>query len=222
MRLAAPTATGRTGRRSSLDLYADTVRALGAGHPLARVQHAVTVATRQAATASALLAASPCIGLVSRGLAVATAAAATLVTVILCGAVAALGVRRRARVQDVILRGGASTAELVRDETARLLAPVHRARVAGRLARALYEGEHWEEYLPASRPPEGVRHLRPNAHVIHEIVSGLDGDTASARAVILLERFLQGGYGAAIYQSGGPDSVRRELGRIRFELGRRV
>ena len=219
MRLAAPTAIGRTGRRSSLDLYADTVRALGADHPLARVQRAVTLATRQAAAASALLVASPCVVLVSRNLAVATAAAATLVTATLCGAVAALGVRRRAHVQDVILRGNASGAELVRDETARVLAPAHRARVAHRLARALHEAEHWEEYVPASRPPESVRHLRPSARVVREIVTGLDGDVASPRPVILLERFLQGGYGAAIYQSSGPDSVRRELGRIRFELG---
>lgn len=219
MRVAAPSAVGRAGRSSSQDLYADAVRVLGAGHPVARTQHAIAIATRQAACTSVLIAAAPCAGVFSRSLAAATCAAATLVTAIIWGAAAGLGVRRRTHVHDLIVRGGAPAAEVVEHEVARVLDPAHRAEVASRLGRALYEAEHWDEYLPASRPPEGVRHLRPSASVIHEITSALHGEAVSPRGVILLVRFLQGGYGADVYQSGGPDAVRRELGRIRFELG---
>ena len=35
--------------------------------------------------------------------------------------------------------------------------------------------------------------------------------------MVMLDRLVQGGYGATVYQ-GGPDWVRRELGRIHFEL----
>jgi hypothetical protein len=219
MKIAAPLSIGRSGRRSSLDLYADAVRTLGPRHPVARSQHSITVAGRHAATACALLAAAPFIGLISRDLAVATGVAAMLVTTISCGVVAALSSRRRTQVHELVLERRSSAAELVRHEVGRLLDPSHRAEVARRLGRALHEAEHWDEYLPASRPPEAVLHLRTNAQAVHAIVEAIHGDEVSPRAVILLERFVKGGYGAAVYQGGGPDLVRRELGRIRFELG---
>lgn len=217
MRLAPPPATWRAGKPSALDVYADTVRALGAGHPLARTQHRIAVAARQAAGVSALLVAAPCAAVLNRDLVVATAAAAALVTAILYGQALALSVRRRTQVHDVILQGRAPAASLVMDEVARLLAPEHRAEVARRLERLLHEAEHWEDYLPSSRPPEGVRQLRPSAWTIHEIVNALQIEGVSARAVIMVERLIQGGYGAEAYR--GADWVRRELGRIRFELG---
>jgi hypothetical protein len=221
MRLASAWPTGRAERRSSLDLYADAVRALGAAHPLARTQHAITIATRQGATTSALLVAAPWIGVVDPSAAIATIAAAGLVTATLCAVAAVLRSQRRAHVCDLILRGDGSAVELVRDESRRLLYPAHRTEIARRLGRTLHDAEHWDEYLPASRPPAGVGHLRGNGRAIREVVDALQADGVSARAVILVERFVHGGYGADAYHSTGSDAVRRELGRIRFELGER-
>lgn len=220
MRFAATSAIERAAGRSSVHLSVDAANTLGAGHPLARTQLAVTIAARQAATASALLVAAPWIALIDRRLAFATGVAAVLVVTILCAVIAVLRSQRRAMVRALILHGDASTVELVRIEMGRLLQPTHRADVACRLGRTLHEAEHWNEYLPASRPPAGVRHLRPSAQAIHEIMDALHADGVSPRAVILVERFVQGGYGADAYHASGPDAVRRELGRIRFELGR--
>jgi hypothetical protein len=217
VRLATRPAIPRPGCRSSLDLYADLVRTLGPDHPLVRTQRAITIATGHALNASVLVVGAACLGPVSRSLAIATAASAGLVTSILCGAVAVLSARRRQRVHDLILEGTPPALGLIRAEVKRLLEPANRARVAHALDRALREGEHWHEYLPASRPPDGVRHLPPNGPLIREIATDLCGERVSARAVILLDRLIQGGYGAAIYQ-GGPDWVKRELGRIHFEL----
>jgi hypothetical protein len=203
---------------SSPALYADLVRTLGPDHPLVRTQRAIATATCHAMDVSALVIAAPCLAVLSRDLAIATVASAALVMTILCGGIAVLRSHRRRMVHDLILQGGPPALVLIRDEVGRLLDPAYRARVARALNRALYEGEHWHEYLPASRPPHGVRHLPPNARLIREITADLCGEHASPRAVIRLDRLIQGGYGAAIYQ-GGPDWVRRELGRIHFELG---
>lgn len=182
-----------------------------------RAQRAVGIARRHALSGSAVLAAAPSLALVSRSLAVATAASAALVTSMLCAAVAMLGSHRRERIHDLILRGSPPALELIRDEVRCLLDLDHRLHVAHALDRALYDGEHWHDYLPASRPPQGVRHLPPNGPLIRQITADLRGERVSPRAVILLSRLIQGGYGAAIYQSG-PEWVSRELGRIHFEL----
>jgi len=203
-----------------MHLYVDAANTLGPGHPLVRTQLAITIAARQAATASSLLVAAPWIAPIDRGLAFATGVTTVVVLTILCAVIAVLRSQRRARVRDLILHGDGSTVALVRYEIGRLLQPTHRADVARRLGRTLHEAEHWNEYLPSSRPPLGVRHLRPSAQTIHEIMDALHGDGVSPRAVILVERFIQGGYGADAYHASGPDAVRRELGRIRFELGR--
>jgi hypothetical protein len=194
-------------------------RTLGPDHPLARTQRAIGVARLQGLVATAMLAAAPVLMLVSRPLAIATAMAAALVASALWVALAVLVQRRRRHAQDVLLDGGAASPGPVRAEVDRLLDPGHTAWMTQALSRALHEGEHWYEYLPASRPPAGARHLPVNRRLIDAIVADLDAGHVSARAAILLERLIEGGYGAAIYD-GGPDRVRRELGRIRFELER--
>jgi hypothetical protein len=100
---------------------------------------------------------------VSRSLAVATAASAALVTSILCGAVTILGRHRREHVHDLILRGGPPAVELIRGEVRRLVDIDNRLQVARALDRALCDGEHWHEYLPASRPPTASAICRPTA-----------------------------------------------------------
>jgi hypothetical protein len=215
-------ASTRAPRRSSSDPDADLVRALGPDHELVRTQRTLSVTIRRASETSALVLATPCLSLLSRDLAIAAASSAALVASILWGAAAVFGSQRRRRVHDLILQERAPQLGLIDAEVRRLLDPRHRARSAQALRRALYEGEHWHDFLPASRPPPGVRHLTSHAHVIRDIARDLDGEGITPRAVILVDQLIEGGYGAAIYQ-GGPDRVGRELGRLRFELtGKRV
>jgi len=213
----ARSATSGGRRASSREAYRALVGVLGAGHPLTRAQLAVDVATDLAVHASALLFAAPCLTLVSRSVAGATEASAAVVAAALWGTVALIGACRRERVHDLILAGAPSGLEVIRSEIRRLLDPTHCARIGATLDAALHEGEHWHEYLPASRPPAGVRHLPPNGWLIRDITARLREAPASPRAMVLLHRLVQGGYGAAVYQ-GGPEWARRELGRIRFEL----
>jgi hypothetical protein len=217
MRLAARPAIPRPGRPSASDPDAALVRALGPDHRLVRSQRALSVTIRHTVSACALLVATPCLGLLSRNLGIAAGASAALVTSILCAAVAILSSQRRRRVHDLILEGSPPRLGLIQAEVRRLLDPVHRARSAQALTRALYDGEHWYDLLPASRPPPGVRHLPSNGPLIRAIARELCGEGVSPRAVILADRLIEGGYGGALYGSG-PDWVRRELGRIHFEL----
>jgi hypothetical protein len=155
--------------------------------------------------------------LVDRTLAAAVGASAAVVAAVCWGIAAALAGRRRRCVHQVILAGAPAPSLVVRSEMRRLTRPARCASAAAALEAALHEGVHWYTYLPASRPPPGVLHLPPNAPVIHEITTCLLNGQVSPRAMILLDRFIQGGYGAAVYQ-GGPEWAKRELGRIRFEL----
>jgi hypothetical protein len=202
---------------SAPDAYTDIVAALGADHPLPRTQRAVDIATGMAVHTSALVLVAPCLAVVGGRLGVAAGVSAALVAAALWVVVAVLGSCRKRCIHDLILEGGAPALPLIRSESSRLVEPARRARVACMLDTALDEGVHWHEYFPASRPPPGVRHLPPNDRLIHEITSCLRDGRATPRAMILLHRLVEGGYGAAVYQ-GGPDWVRRELGRIRFEL----
>lgn len=182
-----------------------------------RIQSAITLTRRHTIAASALTIAAPCLAVVSPNLAVATTGCAALVASALYGTIAMLRSLRRERIHDLIVLGSPPPLPLIRDEVGQLLDGRYRARVARSLNRALYEGEHWHEYLPASRPPPGVRNLPANGPLVREITTDLYGEHVSPRAVILLARLMRGGYGAAIYQ-GGPDWLGRELGRIHFEL----
>jgi hypothetical protein len=197
--------------------YLELVEALGAEHPLARAERAVEVAREIALDASALLIVSPFLILVGASPAIAVARSAALVTIASWVAVMALVGHRRRRVHDVIVAGPRPASRVVRLEIRRLTEPAHCAKVAAALDSALYQGLHWHTYLPASRPPPGVRNLPPNAPVIRQITACLRTGRASPRAMGLLDRLVQGGYGGAVYQYG-PEWARRELGRIRFEL----
>lgn len=202
---------------SGADEHLDLVRVLGPDHPLAQAQRAVATTTGLAVDASALLIAAPCLVVVSPEVAVAVDGSAALVAAALWGVVAVLRAHRRRCVHDLILDGRAPPLFLARSEIRRLVDPARCAGVARTLDVALHAGEHWHEYLPASRPPPGVCHLPPNGPLIREITSCLRSGQVSPRAMVMLERLVRGGYGAAVYQ-GGTDWMRRELGRIRFEL----
>jgi hypothetical protein len=221
---ARPSWPGRAGsavraRRRDVapDEYVEVVRAFGSDHPLARAVGAVSVATDRAVEASALLVAAPCLVVVGPEPAIAAEGSAALVTAILWAVVAVLRGRRRQRVHDLIVAGEPRRLPLILSESRRLVDRDRCSRVAATLDAALHAGEHWYEYLPASRPPAGVRHLPANGPLIRGIAARLREGPVSPRAMVMLDRLVRGGYGAAVYQGGG-DWLRRELGRVRFEL----
>jgi hypothetical protein len=105
-------------------------------------------------------------------------------------------------------------------EVRRLSAPAYRERLATSLERALHDGEHWHEFMPAARPPCGVRNLPAHGATIHEIACRLRADRPSVRGVVLVERLQRGGFGSALYY-GDRLWLSVELNRIRFELSTR-
>jgi hypothetical protein len=87
--------------------------------------------------------------------------------------------------------------------------PTLRARVT--------DGERWHEFLPAARPPVGVRNLPAYAASIRDVARGLRDHDVSARAIVMVERLAAGGYGSALYEADQA-WLGRELTRIRYEL----
>lgn len=197
--------------------YTDLIDALGIEHPLTRAERAVGLATTLAAGASALLLVAVSLALVNPGLAIGAGWSMAVVAPTCWGIVVVLAGHRRRCVHQVILEGADPASQVVRSERRRLTDPDRCARVAAVLDTALHESAHWNAYPPASRPPFGALPLASNAPVVEQITTCLRNAVPSPRAMVLLDRFVRGGYGADIYQAG-PEWVRRELGRIRFEL----
>ena len=192
-------------------------RILGADHPLARVEAALAGARNQALVCVVLIAGSPVTLAAGRDAWFATVASAAVVALGVGCVFLALRVIRRQRIHDLILAGSAPDIDVVRAEISHLRSDGHRLQLASSLERALADGEHWHDFLPAARPPHGARNLPAHAGAIHDIADGLRDPVASARAIVLVERLATGGYGSALY---GADRtwLGRELTRIRYEL----
>jgi hypothetical protein len=158
--------------------------------------------------------------LAGRGAWVATVASAVLVE---GGAgIALLGLRslRRQRIHDMIVAGTVPDLEVVRTEVRRLQSDAHRRGLANALERALADGERWHEFMPAARPPHGVRNLPAHAAAVRDIARGLRDRDVSVRAIVLVERLAAGGYGSVLYEADQA-WLGRELTRIRYELDAR-
>ena len=193
-------------------------RALGDDHPLSEAERTMAVLRQQAVVCLALALASPAVlVLMDRASAVALLVAATAVEAGLCAGIAIARSVRRDRIHDMILAGTIPELAVVAVEVGRLASADHRRKLAASLERALDDGEHWHEFLPAARPPYGVRDLPAHAETIREIATGLRGDVPSIRGVVLVERLLRGGFGSALY-GGHRGWLASELNRIRYEL----
>jgi hypothetical protein len=123
---------------------------------------------------------------------------------------------QREHVLRLIVSGRARlpVAEISR-EAQRLVTPRHRAQLAGRLERALQEAACWHRLPVASRPPPAIRLLCGFAPEVRAIVEQLRGGQSALPGVALLELFLTGGYGSALY-AGDNDLLREHLWRIRY------
>ncbi len=208
----------RRGRRA--DPRVDQLLALGEDHPLVRVERTIDHVTNHVLTCAGFVLATPLLVAMDGDVGFAVGASAAGLGLALLGAIRALRGIRRSRIHDLILSGKEPSLPVVLDELDRLRDLRKRLQLAAALERALDQGEHWHEFLPASRPPCGVRNLPVHGRVIRLIAEALRSGDVSPRAVVLVERLLSGGYGGAIYE-GGPEWLRRELGRIGFELARR-
>ena len=191
--------------------------ASAAADPLHALDEAIRLVRRQACAAAACVAVSPAVATFDRRAGTSAALAATVCTTSLLLAGWVLEAVRRSRIHDLILCSGCIESESFACEVRRLGGPSNRERLASGLERALADGCRWAELLPASRPPPGARHLTANADAITAITTGLRSGHASPRAIVMIERLMRGGYGSALY-GGGPEWLRRELGRIRFEI----
>jgi hypothetical protein len=200
--------------RSPID---ETCRALGADHPLAQVERRIAWLRDQVAVSLSIAVAGAILITADRRLGVAiviaSAAAEAGFALVLAAAMSA----RRDLIHELFLRGTAPRIRAVAAEAHRLHDATHRSKLAEQLERALDEGLRWHEFMPASRPPYGVRNLPRHAPVVRDIAAGLRADTPSTRALVLVERLMRGGYGSAIYDGGG-DWLALELARIRYEL----
>jgi len=189
--------------------------ALGRGHPLSRMVTLVRVLAWQMAAVSGVVAVSALAVAGRRGWGIGllcAALVAELVLVMLCALARQLG---REHVLRLIAGGCARLpVEEISREAQRLVTPRHRAQLAERLERALDEAVRWHQLPVASRPPPGVRLLRGFASEVGAIAGQLRCGQPAVPGVALLELFLTGGYGSALY-AGDSDLLREQLWRIR-------
>ena len=192
-------------------------RILGEDHPLTSVETSLQSVRNQALVCVVLIVGSPAMLLAGREVWAATVASAILAAVGAAAVLASLRHVRRQRIHDLIVAGSVPDLDVVRAEVRRLRSGAHRRRLADALEHALTDGERWHEFLPAARPPVGVRNLPAHAASIRDVARGLRDHDASARAVVMVERLAAGGYGSALYEADQA-WLGRELTRIRYEL----
>ncbi len=192
-------------------------RILGEDHPLTSVETSLQSVRNQALVCVVLIVGSPAMLLAGREVWAATVASAILAAVGAAVVLASLRHVRRQRIHDLIVAGSVPDLDIVRAEVRRLRSGAHRRRLADALEHALTDGERWHEFLPAARPPVGVRNLPAHAASIRDVARGLRDHDASARAIVMVERLAAGGYGSALYEADQA-WLGRELTRIRYEL----
>jgi hypothetical protein len=193
---------------------------LGRSHPLSCAVRRFESACLQLLTSVAMLSA---IVLFARGpgrrveltVGIATCAA-------LGGLVVSSWFRRRRRALELIIAGDE---DLPLDELEpvrrRLRDPRDRARLASSLERCLRSAERWHEIAPNMRPVGNMRLLLPYEADVRDIARLLRVDTvARVRGVALCESLLTDGVRSPLFRDDG-DALRRELGRIRFDLDAR-
>ena len=189
---------------------------LGRDHPLSRMVALVRVLVWHVAAALGAVAVGA-VGVADhRAWAIRFLCAALVLELALLMLFALARQLKREHVLRLIAAGNAPLAvDEASRETQRLANPGHRAQLAERLERALDEAVSWHQLPVASRPPTGIRMLCSFAPEVRAIVAQLRGGQPALPGIALLELFLAGGYGSAMYV-GDEDLVREHLWRIRY------
>ncbi len=191
---------------------------LGADHPVARAARIRRDLAGQAAVVGVLLAGS--VGdLLARGRgAVVLFSAALVVELGLVSALAFANSHLRERARDVIADVEAPVfAAEIAAERARLAGQRCRTSLGRSLERALEAAEHWHRLSITSRPPPTVRHLLECADTTRAVIRLVLNPATPVRGVALVDRLVCGGFSSVLY-AGCPETLMRELGRIRFVL----
>jgi hypothetical protein len=193
---------------------------LGSDHPLTRATRRFETTLLQLLCVLALLVAITAFvhGPARR----AELAACVVGCLVLAGLAAIHGNSRRDQALEVIIAGGE---ELPLDELEpvrrRLLDVRRRSQLAASLERYLKHAEEWNRTLPMFRPIGNAPLLLAHADLVREIACLLRTDVVQrARGVALCEWLLTDGVTSPLFRSDG-EALRRDLGRIRFDLDTR-
>jgi hypothetical protein len=192
---------------------------LGSDHPLVRVDEAASAVERQALVCAAFILATVTAAHDDIGRAVPLVGSAATVELALIALIGLLRRQRRIHARGVIIDRGPLDLPHVRLEAARLTDRRYRARLAGRLRRALDDAEGWHTLLVAARPPVGIRELVPHAAVVREIARHLEAASANVRGIALVDRLLDDGYASPLYAGDGY-RLQCALRQILYELDR--
>jgi hypothetical protein len=190
---------------------------LESSHPLVRATQRFDRARVRLLCGLAFLAAA---GLTAHGPArQAELGIAAVICAVLGVLVGAAWSNRRERALELII-AGREDLPLVELEPLRrrLHDPRRRALLASSLGRCVRSAERWDQIAPQFRPVANVRLLLPLQDDVIVIQRLLCADEVPrVRGVALCERLLTDGTTSPLYRND-PDALRRELGRIRFNL----
>ncbi len=145
--------------------------------------------------------------------------AGAAICAILGGLVASAWFGRRRRALEVIIAGDEDLPLAELEPVRRRLRDARRrAALASALDRCLHAAQQWDRTIPSMRPLSNVRLLLPLAEDVREIERLLRQDSLPrVRGVALCEWLLTDGVTSPLFGRDG-DALRRELGRIRFNL----
>ena len=196
----------------------DARSVLGPNHPLTRSTELVHTLAVQAIATAAIAALGAIAAADRQPWAAILLAVAVFVELIVLAILALSCELRRERVLGVI----ASHPELlplaeVGREKRRLMNVGHRSALADRLGRALDQARSWHQISVALRPPEGVKLLSAFACEVEEVAELVRTPVPNVRGVAVLELFLIGGYGSALY-AGDSEVLQQQLWRMRYLL----
>jgi hypothetical protein len=192
---------------------------LGDDHRLVRTLDLLAVLRRQLLLSSLALAGSGLAFAAGVSRVSTVLAAATLVELVLAGAILASRSVRRDLARELIIdgRGDLPLRALIR-ERRRLTSPRTQAGLARALEGVARAAANWPRTFPTARPVFDVRQVRAATPQLKALAELLSAEPAQARGVALIERLLTCG-GSPLYGQQ-PDELRRELELIRTELER--
>ncbi|HET7170211.1 MAG TPA: hypothetical protein VFI18_01120 [Gaiellales bacterium] len=193
--------------------------ALGADHPLVRIDAATTVAERQTLVCAAFLLATVAAACPDIARVVPLVGSAAAVDLTLLALVALLRRQRRLQARSVIIQRGPLHLPCVQSEMARLAHQRTRSRLAARLRKAVGDAEGWHSLLVASRPPVGILELLPHVGLVRNIADHLDANATNIRGIALADRLLDDGYASPLYAGDGY-RLGYTLRQILYELDR--
>jgi hypothetical protein len=190
---------------------------LGSDHPLTRATRRFETACVHLLCGLAMLAG---IAVFASGPVRPPELAAGIAGCVILGALAAIRWdSRRRRALEVIIAGHE---DLPLNELEPVRRRLHdgrrRSQLASSLEGYLQRAEKWDRTLPRFRPVGNARLLMLYADTIREIARLLRADAVPrARGVALCEWLLTDGVTSPLFRNDS-DALRRELGRIRFDL----